>query len=322
MEINEFERITNNDSNLKAIMKRLFKKMKYLYTDTYYKNSNNKDEKELLIQHPDNFRTYFKLNETAKKLPEFEIDQIIRIINSKDESALSMAFTRLYKNQTLDLFLSKLINRDEKIYKNIFLLKFLLTINKKKIPGIIFPNDNITLIILNIVYRITAKDRFNKLEELYNKTDNIILLYDIVDYIEQSNFDPNTNETPILSKTNINNLKEIIKSKYNESDTKTIKLSSTELSAFLYMGKKLNMQQKNETIIEQLIRTSDGILQLLQAYIPFTKKETLLKNGVNSLNEYIDVNKIYNIVNNENFNLKNNLYVECFLKGYKLWNEK
>lgn len=88
------------------------------------------------------------------------------------------------------------------------------------------------------------------------------------------------------------------------------------------MGKKLNMQQKNETIIEQLIRTSDGILQLLQAYIPFTKKETLLKNGVNSLNEYIDVNKIYNIVNNENFNLKNNLYVECFLKGYKLWNEK
>lgn len=45
MEINEFERITNNDSNLKAIMKRLFKKMKYLYTDTYYKNSNNKDEK-------------------------------------------------------------------------------------------------------------------------------------------------------------------------------------------------------------------------------------------------------------------------------------
>ena len=40
--------------------------MKYLYTDTYYKNSNNKDEKELLIQHPDNFRTYFKLNETAK----------------------------------------------------------------------------------------------------------------------------------------------------------------------------------------------------------------------------------------------------------------
>lgn len=322
MEINEFERITNNDSNLKAIMKRLFKKMKYLYTDTYYKNSNNKDEKELLIQHPDNFRTYFKLNETAKKLPEFEIDQIIRIINSKDESALSMAFTRLYKNQTLDLFLSKLINRDEKIYKNIFLLKFLLTINKKKIPGIIFPNDNITLIILNIIYRITAKDRFNKLEELYNKTDNIILLYDIVDYIEQSNFDPNTNETPILSKTNINNLKEIIKSKYNESDTKTIKLSSTELSAFLYMGKKLNMQQKNETIIEQLIRTSDGILQLLQAYIPFTKKETLLKNGVNSLNEYIDVNKIYNIVNNENFNLKNNLYVECFLKGYKLWNEK
>lgn len=157
---------------------------------------------------------------------------------------------------------------------------------------------------------------------MYNKTDNIILLYDIVDYIEQSNFDPNTNETPILSKTNINNLKEIIKSKYNESDTKTIKLSSTELSAFLYMGKKLNMQQKNETIIEQLIRTSDGILQLLQAYIPFTKKETLLKNGVNSLNEYIDVNKIYNIVNNENFNLKNNLYVECFLKGYKLWNEK
>lgn len=73
MEINEFERITNNDSNLKAIMKRLFKKMKYLYTDTYYKNSNNKDEKELLIQHPDNFRTYFKLNETAKSYQNLKL---------------------------------------------------------------------------------------------------------------------------------------------------------------------------------------------------------------------------------------------------------
>ena len=218
-EQSKFEVIVKENENLNYILRNLFPKMEDIYRKNPYFEFINKDfaDKNLLISHPNHFKTYFKLNCIIKDLSESEIDFIVNYINSKDNASVVMQFTRLYKENKLRPFFVNIKNRLDKIHKNKFFLNLLFTIDTQLWEDIFFTNRNeIETLCLEMIYQIGSKDRFNVLKEVYQNSNNIILLSDLLGDIKNRNFLPYTYDEPVLTDDELNELTEITKEKFNE----------------------------------------------------------------------------------------------------------
>ncbi len=320
IEKSEFEEIVNDNENLNFILQKLFPKMENMYISRPSFKFENKDfaDKNLLISHPNHFKAYFKLNSVIKDLSEAEIDFIVNYINSKDNASVVMQFIRLFKENKLRPFFENIKNRLDKIHKNKFFLNFLFTIDTQMWEDIFFTNrEEIETLCLELIYQIGNKDRFNVLKEVYQNSNNIILLFNLLNNIKKRNFMPYNYDEPILTDEEIIELTEITKEKFNDIENNSF-IVENRLREILYIGSELHLESKNDFIIDELISTSSGIFKLLSSFLSLRENSSFLLRNVDELNSYRSVDEIKILIDSDN-SIKDEQIVKNFLDGYELF---
>ncbi len=319
-EQSEFEGIVKDNENLNNILRNLFPKMEDIYRKHPYFEFTNKDfaDKNLLISHPNHFKAYFKLNCIIKDLSESEIDFIVNYINSENNASVVMEFTRLYKENKLRHFFVNIRNRLDKIQKNRFFLNFLFTINTQMWEDIFFTNRNeIENLCLVMIFQIGKKDRFNMLKEVYQNSNNIILLFDLLDEIKKKNFLPHDYDEPVLTDDEVIELTEITKEEFNEIENNNF-IIENNLKEILYIGSDLHLKSKNDSIIDELISTSSGILKLLSSFLAPWENSSFLFRNIQELNSFRSVDEIKKLIDKDE-SIKDDQIVKNFLEGYELF---
>lgn len=320
IEKSEFEEIVNGNENLNYILQILFPKMENMYISHPSSKFENKDfaDKNLLISHPNHFKAYFKLNSIIKDLSESEIDFIVNYINSENNASVVMEFTRLYKENKLRQFFENIKNRLDKIYKNKFFLNFLFTIDTQMWEDIFFTNRNeIETLCLEMIYPIGSKDRFNVLKEVYQNSNNIILLSNLLDDIKKRNYLPYNWDEPVLTDEQIIELTDITKEKFNGIENNSF-IIENKLEEILFIGLKLHLEEKNDSIINELISTSSGILNLLSSFLAPNENSSFLFRNIQELNSFRSVDEIKKLIDDDE-SIKDEQIVKNFLEGYELF---
>ena len=321
-ERSEFEELVNKNENVNHILRVLFPKIGNIYKGNPSFKFNNEDfaDKNLLIHHPNHFKAYFKLNSVIKELSESETDFVVDFINSRNDSGVVMQFTRLYKENKLTIFFENIKNRLDKIHKNKFFLNFLFNIETLMWEDIFFLNrDEIEELCLEMIYQIGKRDRFSVLKEIYQNSNNVILLFDILDTIKMKNYLPYNYDELILEDQEITDLTEITKGKFNEISTNSFVIENN-LREVLYIGDKLDSESKNESIIDDLISTSVGLLNLLNSFLPIKENSSFLLRDIGELNKYKNVDEIKKFIDNDD-SIKDEFIVKIFLNGYELFKQ-
>ena len=321
IEKSEFEELVNKNENVNHILRVLFPKIGNIYKGNPSFKFKNEDfaDKNLLIHHPNHFKAYFKLNSVIKELSESETDFVVDFINSRNDSGVVIQFTRLYKENKLTIFFENIKNRLDKIHKNIFFLNFLFNIETLMWEDIFFLNrDEIEELCLEMIYQIGKRDRFSVLKEIYQNSNNVILLFDILDTIKMKNYLPYNYDELILEDQEITDLTEITKGKFNEISTNSFVIENN-LREVLYIGDKLDSESKNESIIDDLISTSVGLLNLLNSFLPIKENSSFLLRDIGELNKYKNIDEIKKLVDNDD-SIKDEFIVKIFLEGYDKWN--
>ena len=319
-EQSEFEEIVKGNENLNYILRNLFPKMNDIYQKNPYFEFINKDfaDKNLLISHPNHFKAYFKLDCVIKDLSESEIDFIVNYINSKDNDSVVMQFTRLYKENKLRPFFVNIKNRLDKIHKNKFFLNFLFTIDTQMWEDIFFTNkDEIETLCLELIYPMSNKDRFIVLEEVFKNSNNIFLLFDLLEDIKKKNYLPYNSDELILTDEEIIELTEITKEKFNEIKNNSFVIEN-RLKEILYIGSELHLESKNDSIIDELISTSSGILKLLSSFLAPWENSSFLFRNIQELNRFRSVDEIKKLIDYDE-SIKDEQIVKNFLEGYELF---
>lgn len=171
---------------------------------------------------------------------------------------------------------------------------------------------------LELLRQINNGERFNILKKEYQKSNNIIFLYEFINKIEKNNYIPyKYDDEKLLSETEINKLKNMIKTKYKEELIKN-ELQYYNLNLLLTIGDKLGLKNENEKIIKNLIETNEGLIILLKSFLSETKKSAFLESDMKELNEYIELNTLKNRINENLDELKEEQIVINFLEGFEL----
>ena len=319
-EQNEFENLVNNNTNLNHILRILFPKMEGIYkkhTPIEFKNKDYAD-KNLLICHPNHFKAYFKLNSVIKDLSESETDFIVNHINSGDNSTVIVEFTRLYKENKLRLFFENIKNRLYKINKFTFFLDILFNVETLMWEDIFFYNrDSIEELCMELIYNLNNKYRFKIFKEKFQKSNNMILLYDLVDTIKQKNYNPLNHNEIILTDNQIKEFSEMLKEKFDKISNNSY-IVQNRLKEVLYIGDKLNLENKNNEIIDYLISTSSGILTLLNSFLFINENSSLLLKNIETLNNYKNIDEIKQAID-KNGTINEEPIVKNFFEGYKMF---
>ena len=316
----EFEEIVKDNENMNHILRILFPKMGNIYLKHPSFKFKNEDfaDKNLLISHPNHFKAYFKLNSIIKDLSESETEFIVNYINSKNNASVVMEFTRLYKENKLKQFFENIKNRLDKIHKNKFFLNFLFTIETQMWEDIFFANkDEIEKLCLEMIYQIGNIDRFNVLKEIYQNSNNVILLFDVLECIKHKNNIVDNHDEPVFSDEEIIELAEITKDKFNKIENNSYVVENM-LKNILYIGSELHLKSKDDSIIDELISTSSGILNLLNSFLSQREHSSMLLGNIKTLNSYRSVDEIKKLVDNDN-TIKEEQIVKNFLEGYELF---
>lgn len=317
LEKEEFKQIVNDDKNTEFILKELFSKMSFIDKPNHQFQNFSQYDKNLMICHPNNFKSYFKLNNIVKKITEHEINIIIELINSENKKSTKKQFKILLKEDNINLFFEKLTNRISKIKKHEFLLNMLFEMDEISRDSIL-SYGHVKELCLELLRQINNGERFNILKKEYQKSNNIIFLYEFINKIEKNNYIPyKYDDEKLLSETEINKLKNMIKTKYKEELIKN-ELQYYNLNLLLTIGDKLGLKNENEKIIKNLIETNEGLIILLKSFLSETKKSAFLESDMKELNEYIELNTLKNRINENLDELKEEQIVINFLEGFEL----
>lgn len=317
LEKEEFKQIVNDDKNTEFILKELFTKMSFIDKPNHQFQNFSQYDKNLMICHPNNFKSYFKLNNIVKKITEHEINIIIELTNSENKKSTKKQFKILLKEDNINLFFEKLTNRISKIKKHEFLLNMLFEMDEISRDSIL-SYGHVKELCLELLRQINNGERFNILKKEYQKSNNIIFLYEFINKIEKNNYIPyKYDDEKLLSETEINKLKNMIKTKYKEELIKN-ELQYYNLNLLLTIGDKLGLKNENEKIIKNLIETNEGLIILLKSFLSETKKSAFLESDMKELNEYIELNTLKNRINENLDELKEEQIVINFLEGFEL----
>jgi len=99
--------------------------MNYIYDSNHYNFHFKNFDEQLLTCHPKHFKSYFKLDDVVKVLPEKEVNILVEMINSKesvDEIFNNLNDLGLNK---ITLFFEYMLNRLERIVKKRYFIKIL-----------------------------------------------------------------------------------------------------------------------------------------------------------------------------------------------------
>jgi len=322
----EYEKLTEENLNLNAILDKLFPKIHHIYhpkiTSTYVSDFADSN---LLICHPNHFKSYFKLNDNLKIISEYEINFVIAQINENNNEQLMLKFKRLDSEGKLNEFISLLRNRINRIskdsYKPFLNSIFCLDLNTFKNS---IPIEYIENIIIELIYRLKPEKRFKTIKETYyNNSQNIIILNNLISSIKKDNHNPHDiNGSPILTDIEINQLKEFLIQKYKDFTQNKTFTNTVKLPILLSIGKNLNLNKEVNNFVKNLISTEKGFIFFLHSFLGFylihDYYNPQLIDTMNTIFKYISIEEINYKIGEYNLKKEYSDLVDIFIKGCDL----
>ena len=322
----EYEKLTEENLNLNAILDKLFPKIHHIYhpkfTSAYVSDFADSN---LLICHPNHFKSYFKLNDNLKIISEYEINFVIAQINENNNQQLLLKFKRLDSEGKLNEFISLLRNRINRIsensYKSFLNSLFRLDLNTFKNT---IPIKYIENIIIELIYRLKPEKRFKTIKETYyNNSQNIIILNNLISSIKKDNHNPHDIDgSPILTDIEINQLKEFLIQKYKDFTQNKTFTNTVKLPILLSIGKNLNLNNEVNNFVKNLISTEKGFIFFLHSFLGFYLIHDYynlpLVDTMNTIFKYISIEEINYKIGEYNLKKEYSDLVDIFIKGCDL----
>lgn len=318
----DFEKFCD-DENITLILKKLFPMMSYIYTPNHYGFHFSNFDEQLLICHPIHFKSYFKLDDLVKDLPEKEVDMLVNMINSK------RSVEKIFKNlkelglTKITLFFEYMLNRIERIIKKRYFINILFLVDEKlgsEVYNCSYTPRNIQDLIVNLLYKIDKNCRFEILKENFESSDNFDLSYYLWRYINENNYNIYVADEEILSGEELDYLKHILIDKLNHI-TKIVPWDSLKFIDIMKIREKLDLREINDTIITNSLITAEDVLSFLNIFSYEDKKTNSCRVNVGEMNKYCNIEIIKNKVDDLLQEYNGEQVVENFLEGYKLFNE-
>lgn len=317
----DFEKFCDNE-HITLILKKLFPMMNYIYKPNHYMFHYSEFDNQLLICHPNHFKSYFKLDNIVKELPEKEVNTIISMVNSKEsDEKIFNNLNNLVLNK-LSLFLKYMLNRLDRITEKGYFIKILFLIDEKlgkEDYNYQYNSRNIKDLIVNLLCKIEKKYRFEILKENFELKNNMILSCDIWRFINENNLNPYVYDEEILSKKELNHLKDILKDKI-KNISKMEPWNHSKFRDIMIICENFELIEVNNTIISNSDLNNEDILSFLKMFISEDKNSNSLKEDVIKIRKYCDINIVKNKINSLTQDYCEEQVVKNFLKGYDLIN--
>lgn len=318
----DFEKFCD-DENITLILKKLFPMMSYIYTPNFHNLIYSNLDEQLLICHPKHFKSYFKLDDVVKDLPEKELNVLVSMIN------LNESEKKIFKNleelglTKITLFFEYMLNRLERIIKKRYFINILFLVDEKlgsEVYNCSYTPRNIQDLIINLLYKIDKNCRFEILKENFEASDNFDLSYNLWRFINENNFNRYVANEEILSSEELNYLKNILIDKLDHV-TKIVPWNSSKFIDIMKIREKLDLTEINDTIITNSLITAEDVLSFLNIFSYTDKKTNSCRVNVEEMNKYCNIEIIKNKVNGLPLEYNEEPVVENFLEGYGLFKE-
>ena len=315
----EFKKIFDNE-NIALILKKLFPMMEYIDHPNIYNLDFGYYDEQLFICHPNHFKAYFKLNDSAKKLPETEINNILTMINSKEpEEKIFENLKKMGADKT-KLFLECMTDRLKKIVKKRYFIKILFLYNQK-LEKDNYNLKNIKVLIIKLIYKSEKNCRFEILKENFKTSNDYKLLYSLWKEINKNKDNIKVNDEKILSKEEIDCLKNILVNRLNITEIKPWNIS--KFLDIIKTRKNLDLSKEvNDTIINNSIISNDNLLSLLKVFISEDKNYKYLNKEIIKMSEFCNIENIKNKIDKFYPEYTEEQVVKNFIEGYKQINNK
>ncbi len=318
----DFEKFCD-DENITLILKKLFPMMSYIYTPNFHNLIYSNLDEQLLICHPKHFKSYFKLDDVVKDLPEKEVNVLVSMIN------LNESEKKIFKNleelglTKITLFFEYMLNRLERIIKKRYFINILFLVDEKlgsEVYNCSYTPRNIQDLIINLLYKIDKNCRFEILKENFESSDNFDLSYNLWRFINENNFNRYVANEKILSGEELDYLKNVLIDKLDHV-TKIVPWDSSKFIDIMKIREKLDLTEVNDTIITNSLITAEDVLSFLNIFSHVDKKANSCRVNVGEMKRYCNIEIIKNKVDNLPQEYKEEPVVENFLEGYELFKE-
>ena len=322
-EQHEFEKIVGSDENSKYLLQVLFPKMHFIYGLIDVLDILSYDG-QLLICHKNHFKTYFKLNPILKEINEYEISITIDLINSKNEVELFNQFGNLEDMGKLDLFLKNLKNRVDQVTENEFLLTVIFSFYRKydvdnfdkghtvKMKNLLYD------LSLNVISGFESENRFDILKQQFLDSNYMELLILFVFHFKNDfDWDFEKSTRVLFSGTEVADLENILKNKFDAMLDLYCEYVESNIVEMLDVGMLLGFSSEVNEFFENYISTNKNLLTFLKLFI--SEAENFSEHEIQELSDFIDLNPIKDKIDENYDELKDEIVVKKFLKGYELW---
>lgn len=317
----DFEKFCD-DENITLILKKLFPMMSYIYTPNHYSFYFSDFDEQLLVCHPNHFKSYFKLDDVVKELPEKEVDILVNMVNSKDSEDEIFDNLKYLGLNKINLFFEYMLNRIDRIVKKRYFINILFLVDEKlgtDVYNYKHTPRNISNLIIDLLYKIDKNCRFEILKENFELSDNFDLLYYLWRYINEHNYNIYVADEEILSREELDYLKYIMKDKLNIVEI--VPWDSSKFIDIMKIYEKLDLKEVNDTIITNSLITNEDVLSFLKIFISEDEKSNSLREDVMEMNKYCNIEIIKNKVDNLPSEYNEEQVVKNFLEGYELLKE-
>lgn len=252
------EELRNNFNN---ILKRIFPKLELLENENKFSYSDELMNRWFLkkqICHPDKFDIYFRLSLGKNDLSDRLIDQLINILNDKDD--FDREIDKLIYSEGISYFLNSIYARLKNIdlEKQRDILRFLLD------KGDLFIKDQLITSVLftKITNRYTDKEMLFKdlIEFISNSENGLFTCVSLVDYIGLQHLSDSTvaEKERILSIDKVKELEDVTAKKIDEFAKKEEFYSVHKLPYMIYRWKRFGGEENLNSFLEKT--KSDDIL--------------------------------------------------------------
>ena len=86
----------------------------------------------------------------------------------------------------------------------------------------------------------------------------------------------------------------------------------------MYIGSELCLKSKNDSIIDELVSTSSGILRLLSSFLSPSENSHFLLRNIKELDSFRSVDGLKKLIDDDE-SIKDERIVKNFLDGYELF---
>lgn len=276
-----------------------------------------------MICHPIHFKSYFKLDDVVKELPEKEVDVLVNMINSKEsENIIFHYLTDLGLNK-ITLFFEYILNRLERIIKKRYFIKILFLVDERlgsEVYNCEYTPQNIQDSIINLLYKINKNCRFEILKENFELSHNFDLSYFLWVFINKNNYNPYVADEEIISGEEIDYLKNILIKKL-EDITEINPWNSSRFIKVMRIREKLGLKEINDIIIINSLISAEDVISFLKIFISEDEKSNSLLKDIGQMNKYCNIEIVKKKIEDLFQEYADEQVVKNFLEGYVLFNK-